>query len=146
MAVKKKIGIVVSNSMQKSIVVEVESRYPHSIYSKTLVKTKKYLAHDKQDLCHIGDQVLIHECRPLSKKKCWTLIEVLSSSAELDRTSLMPSIINILKIDGINTINNLRRYLSSEFSTLKGISTKKEEIILTSLDQYVRRNELGIIL
>ena len=111
---KKKIGIVVSNNMKKSIVVEVESRYPHSIYSKTLVKTKKYLAHDNQNLCHIGDQVLIHECRPLSKRKCWTLIEVLSSSVQFARTLLPPSIVKTLAKANVLTIDDLRKYPSSD--------------------------------
>ena len=81
MPVKEKIGIVVSNKMQKTIVVKVESRYSHPIYSKTMVKTKKYLAHDEMGECNIGDQVLVQECRPLSKRKRWTLTKVLSKSS-----------------------------------------------------------------
>lgn len=80
MPVKQQIGIVISNRMQKTIVVKIENKYPHPLYSKTLVKTKKYLAHDEQDKCNIGDQVLLEECRPLSKKKRWKLIEILSKS------------------------------------------------------------------
>jgi small subunit ribosomal protein S17 len=49
-------------------VVKIENRYSHPIYSKTLIKTKKYLAHDELEECKIGDQVLVEECRPLSKK------------------------------------------------------------------------------
>ena len=79
--VKQQIGIVISNKMQKTIVVKIEKRYPHPIYSKTLVKTKKYLAHDEHESCQIGDQVLLQECRPLSKKKRWELIEILSKSS-----------------------------------------------------------------
>jgi len=78
MAVKQQIGTVISNKMKKTIVVKVENRYQHTIYSKTLIKTKKYLAHDELEECNIGDQVLLQECRPLSKKKCWKLIKVLS--------------------------------------------------------------------
>jgi small subunit ribosomal protein S17 len=48
---------------------------PHPIYSKTLIKTKKYLAHDELEECNIGDQVLVEECRPLSKRKRWKLIK-----------------------------------------------------------------------
>ena len=81
MAVKQQIGIVISNKMQKTIVVKIEKRYPHPIYSKTLIKTKKYLAHDEYEQCHIGDQVLVEECRPLSKKKRWNLIEIISKSS-----------------------------------------------------------------
>lgn len=81
MSVKQEIGIVVSNRMQKTIVVKIENRYPHPIYSKTLVKTKRYLAHDEEEKCRVGDQVLVQECRPLSKKKRWKLIEILSKSS-----------------------------------------------------------------
>jgi len=81
MSVKEKIGIVVSNKMQKTIVVKVESRYPHPIYSKIMTKTRKYLAHDEMGECNIGDQVLVQECRPLSKRKRWTLSKVLSKSS-----------------------------------------------------------------
>ena len=81
MAVKQQIGIVISNKMQKTIVVKIEKRYPHPIYSKTLIKTKKYLAHDEYEQCDIGDQVLVEECRPLSKKKRWNLIEIISKSS-----------------------------------------------------------------
>ena len=81
MPVKQQIGIVISNKMEKSIVVKVENRYPHPIYSKTLVKTNKYLAHDESEQSNIGDQVLLHECRPLSKRKRWKLVEILSKSS-----------------------------------------------------------------
>lgn len=81
MPVKQKIGIVVSNKMDRTIVVKVENRYSHTIYSKTLVKTKKYLAHDESEQCNVGDQVLLHECRPLSKRKRWKLIQILSKSS-----------------------------------------------------------------
>ena len=83
MPVKQQIGIVVSNKMQKTIVVKVENRYSHPIYSKTLIKTKKYLAHDEFEESNIGDQVLVEESRPLSKKKRWKLIQVLSKSSLL---------------------------------------------------------------
>jgi small subunit ribosomal protein S17 len=81
MPVKEKVGIVVSNKMQKTIVVKVESRYSHPIYSKTMVKTRKYLAHDEMGECNIGDQVLVQECRPLSKRKRWKLAKILSKSS-----------------------------------------------------------------
>lgn len=81
MAVKQQIGIVVSNKMEKTIVVKIENRYPHMMYSKTLIKTKKYLAHDELGECNIGDQVLVQECRPLSRRKRWKLIKVLSKSS-----------------------------------------------------------------
>ena len=81
MPVKEKVGIVVSNKMDKTIVVQVESRFPHPIYSKTIVKTKKYLAHDETEQCNIGDEVLFQETRPLSKRKRWTLTKILSKSS-----------------------------------------------------------------
>jgi small subunit ribosomal protein S17 len=81
MPVKQEIGIVISNKMQKTIVVKIENRYSHPIYSKTLIKTKKYLAHDELEECNIGDQVLVEECRPLSKRKRWKLIKILSKSS-----------------------------------------------------------------
>ena len=81
MPVKEKVGIVVSNKMDKTIVVQVESRFPHPIYSKTMVKTKKYLAHDEMEQCNIGDEVLVQETRPLSKRKRWTLAKILSKSS-----------------------------------------------------------------
>jgi small subunit ribosomal protein S17 len=81
MPVKEKVGIVISNKMQKTILVKVESRYPHPIYSKTMTKTRKYLAHDEMGECNIGDQVIVQECKPLSKRKRWTLSKVLSKSS-----------------------------------------------------------------
>jgi small subunit ribosomal protein S17 len=78
MPVRQKIGIVVSNKMQKTIVVKVENRYSHPIYFKTLVKTKKYLAHDESEECKVGDQVLVEESRPLSKRKRWKLVKIFS--------------------------------------------------------------------
>jgi small subunit ribosomal protein S17 len=81
MPVKQEIGIVISDKMNKTVVVEIENRYSHPIYSKTLVKTKKYLAHDELETANIGDQVLVQECRPLSKRKRWKLIKILSKSS-----------------------------------------------------------------
>jgi len=81
MPVKEKIGVVISDKMDKTVVVRVENRYSHPIYSKTMTKTKKYLAHDELNKCKIGDQVLVHECRPLSKRKRWMLVKILSNSS-----------------------------------------------------------------
>jgi small subunit ribosomal protein S17 len=83
MPVKEKIGIVVSTKMQKTIVVKVENRFSHPIYSKTMIKTRKYLVHDEMEQCNIGDQVLVQECRPLSKCKRWKLNKILSKSSLL---------------------------------------------------------------
>ena len=81
MPVKEKIGIIVSNKMDKTVVIKVESRYSHPIYSKTMIKTRKYLAHDEVNQCNIGDQVLVQECRPRSKKKRWLVTKILSKSS-----------------------------------------------------------------
>jgi small subunit ribosomal protein S17 len=81
MPVKQEIGIVVSDKMNKTVVVQVENRYSHPMYSKTLIKTKKYLAHDELQEANIGDQVMVEECRPLSKRKRWKLIKILSKSS-----------------------------------------------------------------
>lgn len=81
MSVKEKVGIVVSNKMQKTIVVKVENRYSHPLYLKTIVKTRKYLAHDEGNSCNIGDQVLLEECKPLSKRKRWNLTKIISKSS-----------------------------------------------------------------
>ena len=81
MPVKEKVGIVTSNKMEKTVVVKVESRYSHPIYSKTMIKTKKYLAHDEMSQCNIGDKVLVTECRPLSKKKRWSITKIISRSS-----------------------------------------------------------------
>jgi small subunit ribosomal protein S17 len=81
MPVKQKIGIVTSNKMEKTIAVKIENRYSHPIYSKTMIKTKTYLAHDELEECNIGDQVLVEECRPLSKRKRWKLSKIISKAS-----------------------------------------------------------------
>lgn len=75
---QQRIGIVLSNKMQKSVVVAIEYRYKHKIYSKIIVKTKRYLAHDELNSCNIGDEVVVEASRPLSKKKRWVVREVLT--------------------------------------------------------------------
>ena len=74
---KERIGVVVSNKMQKSIVVEIERREKHPIYGKFIKKTNRFMAHDEKEECNIGDTVRIMETRPLSKRKCWRLIEII---------------------------------------------------------------------
>ena len=81
MTIKEKVGIVVSNKMEKTVVVKIESRFSHPTYSKIIVKTKNYMVHDELDECNIGDQVLIRESRPLSKKKRWKLTKIISKSS-----------------------------------------------------------------
>jgi len=73
---KQREGVVVSNKMEKSIVVAVESKLKHPKYGKFLKKTSRFMAHDEKDECQIGDKVKIMETRPLSKNKCWRLLEI----------------------------------------------------------------------
>ena len=80
MAKAEKIGVIVSNKMEKSVVVEVEYRYRHPIYSKIVVRTKRYMAHDELNKCNIGDKVIVEASRPLSRKKRWTIKEILNKS------------------------------------------------------------------
>lgn len=74
---KERIGVVVSNKMQKSIVVAVKRKVKHPIYGKFLNRTTKFYAHDENNTCSIGDTVRIMETRPLSKTKCWRLVEII---------------------------------------------------------------------
>ena len=74
---KERIGVVVSNKMDKSIVVEIERKVKHPIYGKFVKKTSRFHAHDEANDCNIGDSVKIMETRPLSKTKCWRLVEIL---------------------------------------------------------------------
>ncbi len=79
MAVKERVGDVVSDKMDKTIVVAIENRSPHPKYGKIVVRTKKYKVHDAENQCKIGDRVRIKETRPLSKTKRWTVEEILES-------------------------------------------------------------------
>ncbi|KAA5533025.1 30S ribosomal protein S17 [Paenimyroides baculatum] len=74
---KERIGVVTSNKMVKSIVVSETSKVKHPLYGKFVLKTKKYVAHDELNDCNIGDKVRIMETRPLSKNKCWRLVEII---------------------------------------------------------------------
>ena len=77
---KERIGVVVSNKMQKSIVVEIERREKHPIYGKFIKKTSRFMAHDEKEECNIGDTVRIMETRPLSKRKHWRLVEIIEKA------------------------------------------------------------------
>lgn len=74
---KQRTGIVVSNKMDKSIVVLVDRKVKHPIYGKFINKSKKFMAHDEQNTCNIGDFVRIMETRHLSKRKSWRLVEII---------------------------------------------------------------------
>jgi small subunit ribosomal protein S17 len=74
---KERIGLVVSNKMDKSIVVMVNRKVKHPIYGKFINKSKKFMAHDEKNDCNIGDTVKIMETRHLSKRKSWRLVEII---------------------------------------------------------------------
>lgn len=74
-------GIVVSNKMQKTVVVRVDRRFPHPFYQKVVVRSKKYMAHDEPQACQVGDLVEIMETRPLSRHKRWRVVRILRRAA-----------------------------------------------------------------
>ena len=77
---KSVIGEVVSNKMDKSIVVRVDRRFRHPLYRKYINKSSKFMAHDEENECNIGDKVTIVKTRPLSRKKRWRLVEVVEKA------------------------------------------------------------------
>ena len=77
---KERIGTVMSNSMNKSITVAVQRKVKHPIYGKYIGKTTKFMAHDEKNECGVGDTVRIMETRPLSKNKCWRLVEIIEKA------------------------------------------------------------------
>jgi len=77
---KTRVGVVVSNKMQKTITVAIERKVPHTIYKKYFKKTTKLMAHDEKNESNIGDKVKITETRPLSSKKRWRLVEVVEKA------------------------------------------------------------------
>ncbi|MFS8854386.1 30S ribosomal protein S17 [Synechococcus sp. H55.7] len=83
MPAREKIGVVVSNKMQKTVVVAVENRVAHPKYGKIVVKTKKFKAHDEENRCQEGDLVRITETRPLSRTKRWQVAEILREVKKL---------------------------------------------------------------
>jgi small subunit ribosomal protein S17 len=76
-----KVGVVVSNKMEKTVVVAVENIMKHPVYQKYVKRTNKFMAHDEESSCNIGDRVVIEETRPLSKRKRWNVREVLSRAS-----------------------------------------------------------------
>lgn len=77
---RKLVGVVVSNKMEKTIVVQVDRLVKHPLYKKVLKRKSKFFAHDHENACQIGDTVEIMECRPLSKHKRWRMIEILKKA------------------------------------------------------------------
>ena len=74
---KERVGLVMSNKMDKSIVISVERKVKHAIYGKFVKLTTKFMAHDEKNDCNIGDTVKIMEIKPMSKNKCWRLVEII---------------------------------------------------------------------
>jgi len=74
------VGKVVSDRMDKSISVVVERRFRHPLYGKYVKKSSKFMAHDEENACRVGDVVKIMETRPLSRRKCWRLVEIVKKS------------------------------------------------------------------
>ncbi|MCE5273174.1 30S ribosomal protein S17 [bacterium] len=79
---KTRVGTVVSDKMEKTVIVRIQRQIKHPIYGKAMWRSKKFQAHDEDNRCKIGDQVRIMETRPISKNKCWRVIEVISSVVE----------------------------------------------------------------
>ena len=77
---KTREGLVVSDKMDKTVIVEVEDRVKHALYGKVLRRTRKLQAHDEQNACGIGDRVLMMETRPLSATKRWRVVEILEKA------------------------------------------------------------------
>ena len=74
---KTRVGVVVSDKMDKTVVVEIERRFPHPLYGKMVTRTKRLKAHDEENAAKLGDRVRISETRPLSKQKRWRVLEIL---------------------------------------------------------------------
>ncbi len=80
---KSRIGVVVSNSMTKTVVVRVERRVADPRYGKIVTKAEKYKAHDEEQACNVGDKVRMVETRPMSKDKRWRVAEIIEKAAEV---------------------------------------------------------------
>ena len=77
---KERVGVVVSDKMDKTVVVAIEEKYKHKLYKKTVVKTHKFKAHDEENSCGVGDKVRIVETRKLSKEKNWRVAEIIEKA------------------------------------------------------------------
>ena len=84
---QQKIGVVSSNEMQKTIVVTVDRRIMHPLYKKVTRKSKRFLVHDERGECQPGDMVRIEETRPLSRRKRWRVVQVISKAVQVGRVA-----------------------------------------------------------
>lgn len=82
-----RVGVVVSDKMDKSVAVQVIRHAVHPIYGKRIIKAKKFIAHDEENSCRIGDKVMIGEVRPISKRKCWAVIKIIERAPILGGSS-----------------------------------------------------------
>jgi small subunit ribosomal protein S17 len=80
---QKKVGIVTSSKMQKTVVVTVERQVMHPLYKRVVRGSKNFLAHDEKNQCQVGDTVRIQETRPLSRRKRWRVVEVVAKAAQV---------------------------------------------------------------
>ena len=80
---KVRVGTVVSNKMNKTVIVKVTRHAEHPLYGKRIIKSKKYVAHDEENVCSIGDQIRIRETRPLSRTKRWELVEIVRKAPNI---------------------------------------------------------------
>ena len=80
---QEKVGIVTSNKMQKTVVVTVERQIIHPFYKRVVRKSKRFLAHDEKNECRPGDRVRIQETRPLSRRKRWRVVEIVTKSVQV---------------------------------------------------------------
>ena len=78
---KTQVGVVVSDKMDKTVVVKIDRLVRHRVYNKYIKRSAKYMAHDNENSCKIGDRVLIVETRPISKDKCWKVRQIIDKSA-----------------------------------------------------------------
>ncbi|XP_026445095.1 uncharacterized protein LOC113345549 [Papaver somniferum] len=92
---KPVIGVVVSNKMQKSVVVAVDRLFHHKLYNRYIKRTSKFMAHDEKDECNIGDRVRLDPSRPISKRKCWTVAEILKKAQIYVAPPVDPSTKNV---------------------------------------------------
>lgn len=83
---KVRTGIVVSDKMEKTIVVRLDRMAKHGLYGKPVLRSKKFMAHDESNTCRIGDKVMIGETRPLSANKCWEVLEIIERAPILGAT------------------------------------------------------------
>ncbi len=80
---QEKVGVVTSNRMQKTVVVTVERQIIHPLYKRVVRRSARFLAHDEKNACQVGDTVRIRETRPLSRRKRWRVIQVITKAAQV---------------------------------------------------------------